>query len=132
MYVRFFSSWPVRRGVDSGLFGPAYAYARWPGTGEGLSRALWAEIDWFEANLPVPPRARFAVKSRKRMRNAGICWFQPDAAEMIAHGFVLAALLGECDVPVTKVATHRPGQILYRDRWQVVAKPEEGTPSRWG
>jgi hypothetical protein len=32
---------------------------------------------------------------------------------------------------VTKVATHRPGQILYRDPLQVVAKPDAATPTVW-
>jgi hypothetical protein len=31
-------------------------------------------------------------------------------------------------VPIAKRATRRPGQILYRDAWQIVAKPEQATP----
>jgi hypothetical protein len=54
-----------------------------------------------------------------------------DAREMIAHAFALQALLSECGVPVIKVATHRPGQILYRDAYQIVAKPEAATPTVW-
>jgi hypothetical protein len=50
---------------------------------------------------------------------------------MITHAFVLSALLQECGVPVTKVATHRPGTILYRDPYQIVAKPIEATPTVW-
>jgi hypothetical protein len=68
------------------------------------------------------------VKSRGRWYSEGVCWFVDDAREMIARAFALAALLRECDLPVTKLATRHPGQILYRDRWQVVAKPGEETP----
>jgi hypothetical protein len=71
------------------------------------------------------------VKSRRRWRADGICWFVDDAREMIARAFALASLIGEAGVPAHKVATRRPGTILYRDRWQIVAKPEEATPVTW-
>lgn len=132
MYVRFHSPWAeVRRGVHYGLFGPAYSTARDRRVGEGLRRALWHEIGWFEDHLPVPGHRDFCVRSKKSWRKVGICWFTGDAREMIAHAFVLACLLRECGVPVTKVATHRPGQILYRDAWQIVAKPDAATPTVW-
>ena len=132
MYVRFHSPWALlRRGVNYGLFGPAYDYARDAGVAEVLRAALWHEIEWFEDNLPVPKRGCFYVKSKKRWRAVGLCWFVDDAREMIAHAFALASLLRECGVPVTKVATHRPGTILYRDAYQIVAKPEAATPTVW-
>ncbi|QPQ54234.1 hypothetical protein IC614_07630 [Allosphingosinicella flava] len=132
MYIRFITPWwQVRRGVHYGLFGPAYDCARDMDVPEVLRAALWEEIGWFNANLPVPRRGCFLVKSRKRWRSDGICWFVDDAREMIAHAFVMAWLLRECGVPVTKVATHRPGQILYRDDYQIVAKPEAATPTTW-
>ena len=76
-------------------------------------------------NLPVPKprREAFCVKSRGHWRPEGICWFVSDAREMIARAFVLASLLDELGVPVRKVAAECPGTILYRDPWQVVAKP---------
>lgn len=130
MYVRFITPWwRLPRGVDCGLFGPAYACARDSEVPAVLREALWAEIEWFERNLPVPSRLR--VKSRGRWRADGVCWFVDDAREMIARAFALAALVGECGVPARKVATRRPGQILYRDPWQIVAKPEAATPTVW-
>jgi hypothetical protein len=138
MYVRFITPWwplGIARGrlmppaVDSGLFGPAYACARDAEVPAVLREALWTEIEWFEANLPVP--SRFGVKSRGRWLPDGICWFVDDAREMIARAFALAALIGDAGVPARKVATRRPGTILYRDAWQIVAKPEAATPARW-
>ena len=130
MYVRFITPWwRLPRGIDSGLFGPAYACARDAEVPAVLRDALWVEIDWFEQNLPVP--RRLWVKSRRRWLPDGICWFVADAREMIAHAFAVAALIGECGVPTTKVATRRPGTILYRDDWQIVAKPHEATPTMW-
>jgi len=132
MYVRFITPWwRLPRGIDCGLFGPAYACARDAEVPYVLREALWAEIEWFEANLRAPERRHFLVKSRRRFRADGICWFTDAAREAIARAFVVAALLGECGVPATKVVTHRPGQILYRDDWQIVAKPEEATPTVW-
>ena len=134
MYVRFITPWwRVRRGVDCGLFGPAYQSARDEDVPAVLRDALWAELDWFEAHLPVPQPARraFCVRSRKSWRPDGVCWFHDDAREAIARAFALAALLGECGVPARKVATSRPGTILYRDAWQIVAKPAAETPTRW-
>jgi hypothetical protein len=132
MYVRFHSPWAqVRCGVHHGLFGPAYGCARDAEVPASLREALWHEIDWFEEHLPAPRRRAFLVKSRKRWRADGICWFADSAREMIGHAFALAWLLRDCGVPVTKVATRRPGQVLYRDAWQIVAKPDPATPTRW-
>jgi hypothetical protein len=132
MYVRFITPWwQVRQGVDYGLFGPAGECEEDVRTAEALRVAIRIELDWFNSNLPVPPRDRFEVKSRKRWLSEGICWFVDDAREMIARAFTLAWLLRECGVPVAKVATRRPGQILYRDAWQIVAKPEKATPTAW-
>jgi hypothetical protein len=129
-YVRFITPWwRVRRQVDCGPFGPPYEAWRDGDVPEVLRVAIGEEIDWFEQNLPVPHRQAFRVKSRRRRRSNGICWFHAEAREMISHAFVLAALLEEIGVPVRKAATHRPGTILYRDPFQIVAKPIEVTPT---
>jgi hypothetical protein len=130
-YVRLIT--PTRRvrrvDADCGPFGPAYDALWDPRVPRVLQDAIWHEIDWFEQNLPVPYHGAFRVKSRKRWYADGICWFVAEAREMIEHAFVLAALLRDIGVPVRKVATRRPGTILYRDRWQIVAKPVEVTPT---
>lgn len=86
--------------------------------------ALRRELDWFNQWLPVP--RRFGVVSKGRRWSDGICWFRDDAREMVGHAHTLAALLEACGVPVERNWTRHPGQILYRDRFQVVAKPERG------
>jgi len=40
-------------------------------------------------------------------------------------------LIGALGAPAAKVATRKPGQILHRDAWQIVAKPAPGTPVAW-
>ena len=131
-YVRFITPWRrLRRDVDCGPFGPAYEVSWDRDVAEVLRAAIRHELDWFEEHLPVPGWTSLQVKSRRRWRRDGICWFVADARDMIAHAFVLAALLREVGVPVRKAATYRPGTILYRDPWQIVAKPIEATPTVW-
>ena len=84
--------------------------------------AIRHELDWFNAELPVP--RRFAVKAKGRWWSDGVCWFRDRARDPIRHMEVLVALIEECGVPVTRTWTRDPGQLLYRDDWQVVAKPD--------
>lgn len=125
MYIRFTTPGEVTRaGIAPGLFRAAYPLARQHGH-EPLGQALWWEIDWFERNLPVPRgRQPFAVRSKKRWHKDGVCWFRGEAREMLTHAHVMAALIEDCGVPVTRRLAEHPGQILYRDAWQVVAKPD--------
>lgn len=131
-YVRFIT--PARRlrrvQADCGPFGPAYDAVYERDVPDAIRNAIWQEVEWFNANLPVPKPRRdaFCVKSRGRWYPDGICWFVAEAREMIEHAFVLASLLRETGVPVRKVWARRPGTVLYRDPWQIVAKPMEATP----
>ena len=84
--------------------------------------ALREELDWFNKWLPVP--RRFGVVAKGKWWSDGICWFRDDAREMLAHMYALVSLVEDCGVPVTHNWTRDPGQMLYRDRWQVVAKPD--------
>ncbi|WFL78370.1 hypothetical protein P7228_04720 [Altererythrobacter arenosus] len=129
MYLRFVS--PVAPGgytvtrshVAPGLFRPAYGL--WCQHRDAPSPALIGirrEIDWFEDNLPVP--RRLGVKAKGRWYSDGVCWFRDSAREMLAHAYTLAALIEECGVRIDRVRSRDPGQILYRDDWQVVAMPE--------
>ena len=123
MYLRFTVPGTVTRArVAPGLFGPASNL--WWDRAEDTPAllAIRRELDWFNDWLPKP--RRFAVVARGRRWDDGVCWFRDHAREAIGHAWVLAALLVECGVPVERNWTRDPGQILYRDRWQVVAKPE--------
>ena len=53
-----------------------------------------------------------------------MCWFQDHARDPIRHMEVMVALIEDCGVPVDRNWTRDPGQLLYRDKWQVVAKPD--------
>lgn len=128
MYLRF--TVPVEHGgtvtrarVAPGPFRIA-SNLYWDGDHESDPRlmALRRELDWFNDRLPVP--RRFSVRAKGRWWRDGICWFRDDAREMIAHMEAMVGLIEDCGVPVTRNWTRDPGQLLYRDDWQVVAKPE--------
>jgi hypothetical protein len=124
MYLRFTVPGEVTRArVAPGPFYIANALW-WRGNQDNdpVLLALRRELDWFNDQLPVPDR--LGVVARGRWWDDGVCWFRDSAREMVGHAYTLAALLEECGVPVTRRWTRDPGQLLYRDRWQVVAKPE--------
>lgn len=124
MYVRFTTPGVVTRAhIAPGPFRAAYDlwYDR-VGDDDPVLAALRLELDWFNAHLPVP--SRFGVTVKRRRWSDGVCWFRDTARDMLGHAYALAALLEDCGVPVQRHWSRDPGQLLYRDRWQVVAKPE--------
>ncbi len=132
MYIRFVSPLRTRRrGVDYGIFACAYQCWRDQNTPDYLRDAIRAELNWFEKSLPVPGFGNFYIKSKKRWYADGICWFRSDADTMIKRAYALQALLAECGWNISTNGTYEPGQILYRDEYQIVAKPGSLTPTRW-
>lgn len=137
MYLRFTSSDAVQLGlrggkcVHRGIFGPAYRVRRDPAYPLYLRKAIHQELLWFEDKLPVPTGRHFYVRSRTWWRSQGICWFQDQAQDMISRAYGLQALLAECDILISSLQTDRPGQILYYDAYQIIAKPNADTPTVW-
>ena len=94
-----------------------------------IDRRICRAFDWFGDNLPVPP----VVKER----DDGLCWFRrepedpraPDAHEAIRRAFQLASYLRSVGMSVETVQTDTPGEVLYSDRWQIVAVPGPSTPT---
>ncbi|MEM9310904.1 MAG: hypothetical protein AAGA34_05595 [Pseudomonadota bacterium] len=127
MYARFTApaaagQWSVTRAhVDPGFFRSGYDV--WSGeASDPVKIAIRQELDWFNEYLPVP--SRLAVKAKRVWHRDGVCWFREDAAEVLRHAFVLASLIEASGIRIDRTWTRDPGQILYRDKWQVVAKPE--------
>ncbi|MEM8917922.1 MAG: hypothetical protein AAGE37_03600 [Pseudomonadota bacterium] len=132
MYVRFVSPQPMEdRPGYYGIFYAALEIVYDEETPYHVYLPIRELLNWYNENLPQPEANRFLVRSRKRYLSDGICWFHDDAHEMIGRAFVLAGLLRDCGVNISKLATDRPGQILYRDAYQIVAKPEAETPVEW-
>ena len=94
-----------------------------------VDRRIRRAFGWFGDNLPVPP----VVKKC----DDGLCWFRRepenprshDAHEALRRAFLLASYLRRVGVSVETVQTDEPGEVLYRDRWQIVAVPGPSTPT---
>ena len=123
MYLQFIVVAPQAR--PHGLFRADYH----PGYDDKLPEWLRTPIEdlyaWFNEHLAIP--RRFTVVSRRRHVYAGICWFRPEAREHIARARELALLIADAGQPTAMLKTRHPGQILYRDDHQIVAKPETRT-----
>ena len=130
MYVRFLGHSVANLGlrgqpsVRKGIFQTAYPLSRHDGAPAWLRDALREDLDWFDAHLPVPGTGAFWVKSRRRWRRQGLCWFRPDAQPMISRAHHMRGLIEEFGIPVDVVKTDSPGSVLYRDAYQVVARPD--------
>lgn len=123
MYLRFTGPGTVTRArVAPGLFRTGNRTLWKRDRNDPVKIALRRELDWFNEHLPIP--GRFCVVAKGVEWPDGVCWFRDDAREMVAHAYTLAALIEECGVPIERTWTRDPGQVLYRDRFQVVAKPE--------
>ena len=133
MYLRFIGPFPTRgasrvRNCDYGIFQTAFMARDDQLMEQCLIDELMAEVDWFKEHLPSPDDHHFDYAGA----NVGICWFRDDARTMIRRCRRMVNILCAGDIWVTEARTDNPGQILYRDDYQIVAKPRKSTPTKWG
>lgn len=88
-----------------------------------LSRFDLSAFDWLNEHLPCPP-FQSNLKLGKWTEDA-VCWFLPQAKEPISRMWDLVAVLKEHDVPVKVLHSQKPGLIVYRDEYQIVAETWE-------
>ncbi|MCP5076197.1 MAG: hypothetical protein GY947_23245 [Rhodobacteraceae bacterium] len=129
MYIRFVV--PVFR-RDSRAEAGIFYWAYWVRNTDHFSERwlrdeLAQELRWFDDNLPVPER--LVMRFRRRNPIHGICWFCPEASEHINRARYISWLMNEAGAPVREVHAENPGQIIWRDPYQVVSKSETETPS---
>lgn len=91
---------------------------------------LYMEIDgWFSENLPWPPQCR--------NQDPVICWFKTENSEEMMKMIRPALwLLERYNVPYYLVYTNTPGEIVYEDQYQIVAKTDgyleiDDVPKSW-
>lgn len=80
---------------------------------------LFMEIDsWFAENLPWPEPC-------KRQESV-VCYFKTEnAEEMLKYMKPVLWLLNRYNVPYYLVYTNTPGEIVYEDQYQIVAKTDD-------
>jgi len=128
MYIRYVLPWrdPDSR-VEAGFFRAAYDVAKAEGrVADWIRSELRRELDWFNAELPVPQRMWRTFRRRRPI--FGICWFRPEADEAIGRARYAGWLMTEAGLPVREVRVGRPGEVIWLDDYQVVAKPGPGLP----
>lgn len=128
MHMRFVVSELDRRtGVERGIFnsvwdideGDIWAPA-W------VRRELDRELREFWAYFWSPER--FCRRSGRHGWIHGVCWFRSQAGEAVSRARYLSLLLEEAGVPVREVRTKHPGEIIWSNRHQVVARPTRAHP----
>ena len=128
MYMRFVvpvrDNWTgVETGFFTGLFDVKYRdqpAPRW------LRDEVVRELDWFNSNLGAPERLTRPSGRFGDIR--GVCWFRPEAGEAVSRARYCAWLLEEGGIPVREIRSAQPGEIIWRDDMQVVAKPGRDHP----
>jgi hypothetical protein len=130
MYVRFVTPLihPKSR-VESGFFQASWYLYRIGAPGWILDQ-LDEEFDWFNRHLPVP--GRIARHFKRRDSIWGVCWFSPDASEMISHARYCAWLIEEGGLPVRAIRASQHREVLWRDPHQIVVKPADTMPRAFG
>lgn len=127
MYIRFVLPWPHPASrVEAGFFCLAYRVAASPRVPDWLRDELGRELDWFDERLPVPGRLGRHFKRRRTIH--GICWFRPEAREAIGRARYVGWLMTEAGAPVRQIRTDEPGELIWRDPMQIVAKPGDHVP----
>jgi len=116
MYLRF-----VSKAIDEdsrkprGLFTETYALLD---SGE-LNQKQWAqvrqELDWFKANLPIPPK--------KFKAGRAIFWFRKDAVECVSRVWNLVHILREHGIYISYLSCRHLQNRIYSDDFQVAAYP---------
>lgn len=80
---------------------------------------LFLEIDsWFSENLPWPEPCK--------NQESVVCYFKTDnASEMLKWINPALWLLDRYNIPYYLVYTNTPGEIIYEDQYQIVAKADD-------
>src|ERR1700739_4434471 len=82
---------------------------------------LRALLDWFNDNLDRPQR--LAPSPPAHAGKTAIAWLRASAHHHLVRLHRLTELVKEASVAVDELQTTRPGYIVYRDAYQVIALP---------
>ena len=119
-------AWCDEAGTECGFIDDAYAVARDETLPCWLRDGVREELDWFDRRLDVP--AQLTRTFRRRGTIHGVCWFRPEAGEHITRARHMGWLMGEAGRPVEEIRTRHPGEVIWRDDVQLVARPGANVP----
>lgn len=132
--IRFVTEWrnapyDEHTGVSghrTGIFRTAYRLWRDRTLEEPARTELRALLNWFNENLAQPEG--LAMPLRADAHETAQLWIRASARHHITQLRRMAGIVGGADIPVDELSTTRPGHILYRDAYQVIAVPFADTP----
>lgn len=118
MHLRFVTTRTHKdSGKPEGVFAASYALLNSDDISKEEWKRLRQHLDWFNANLPHPPRGFDA--------NRAIFWFKSSATESIRQIWELVFLLRQHSYHVEVHKCQRLANILYEDELQVAAYPSK-------
>ena len=86
-------------------------------------RVVRETFRWFNANIPCPP---FSKNRKAGVWTAdAVAWFRTAERQPIARLRPLVRVLRAHGFTVRTVYADKPGRVVYRDKWQVVAETPE-------
>ncbi len=78
---------------------------------------LQKHLSWFDKHLRSPE----ILEEDEHHR--AIAWFHPQAKEALDHIWAIKAILEEAGYHIDLVKSDDPGNEIYADGWQMIAKP---------
>ena len=119
LFVRYQAATPNRHGRHPGVFALVNGLA-WSGIlTDEQQRFRFRENNWFEENLVDPGQLAPSPYDSTRYPRAE-AWFKSSAVQFLSrvHGYL--AILDAHGIEWIRLASDRPGRIVYDDPFQIV------------
>ena len=122
MYLRFQGQLPnLGTASKLGIFQLAFQLRDRPDLPDYAYKELQKNLAWLKINLKSPDVLDKDENSR------AISWFTPSAKKPLDRIWAIKSILEDFGYHIDVIKTKDPGVIIYRDGWQVVAKPRRRT-----
>ena len=118
MYLRFQGRLPnLGTASKLGIFQLAFELRDGEETLDYTFKELQQHLNWLKANLKSPE-----ILDEDGHHRA-ISWFKPATEEHIDRMWAIKAILEEFGYFIDVLKSDDPGNVIYEDGWQLVAKP---------
>lgn len=122
MYLRFQGKMPNKTSASKlGIFQLAFALRDKEELPEYAQTQLQRHLSWLKMHLKSP------AILREDEHHRAVAWFHPRADEPLKRIWAIKAILEDAGYHIDLIKTDEPGDIIYEDGWQVIAKPRSKT-----
>ena len=120
MYIRFQGNRQNETSSSKlGIFQLAFELRDYGDIPKYIEKELLENINWLKQHLKSPDELEKTENYR------AISWFHPRAKGPIKRVRVIKAILEEYGYHIEQVTCRDPGEIIYEDGFQIVAKPRK-------